>query len=398
VLKRILAVGILNVCMQTLIVAQVQPGGGGGTGTVGPTGPAGTNGTNGTNGTPQNLQLNGTAKPAENTWNLLSPFTVTDNSGVAENIGVATATNAAPGVVQLAAGQSSSTLAPSATIDTTNASNITYGTLPVGQLPATAVQTNQSNTYTSGTQDFSAATAIRLPTGPTQPLTSGGSSIAANTLLTENSSGTYSTATAGSSGCSAIVASAAAGANSSFPASMVGTVVSVVTGSTGSTAQHLAGCDAITGGDANDLGTSFPTSIPSTTRIIGQYQNTVAAGSVALMRLWPEGVYGQRFTYVAYSITTGAAPALTASNGVIQTITLSVNATPTVSGIAIGQHLVFEICQPSSGGPYTWTWPSSIHGGVTIGTTANTCSVQAFDSFNGTTLVAESPGVTGVAP
>jgi len=93
----------------------------------------------------------------------------------------------------------------------------------------------------------------------------------------------------------------------------------------------------------------------------------------------------------------GTAPAIVASNGV-QTITLSGNTAPTVSGIAVGQRITFDICQPATGGPYTWTWPAAFHGGMTIGTAANTCSDQAFNSTNGTTFKAESGGITGLAP
>lgn len=97
------------------------------------------------------------------------------------------------------------------------------------------------------------------------------------------------------------------------------------------------------------------------------------------------------------TVTASATPALVASN-CFQAITLNSNATPTISGIAAGQRVAFQICQPASGGPYTWTWPAAVHGGITIGTTASTCSEQAFDSYSGTTLVSENTGVINVAP
>lgn len=102
-------------------------------------------------------------------------------------------------------------------------------------------------------------------------------------------------------------------------------------------------------------------------------------------------------TLPVITITTGATPAITSSTS-LQTILLSANATPTISGIAAGQKVTFEICQPASGGPYTWAWPATVHGGMTIGVTASDCSIQTFDSFSGTTLVAESAGITNVAP
>lgn len=96
------------------------------------------------------------------------------------------------------------------------------------------------------------------------------------------------------------------------------------------------------------------------------------------------------------TVTFSATPALVATSG-LQTITLTANAAPTITGIAAGQRVTFQICQNATGG-YTWTWPSSVHGGMTIGTAASTCSQQDFVSVNGTTLVAAKIGVANVAP
>ena len=105
---------------------------------------------------------------------------------------------------------------------------------------------------------------------------------------------------------------------------------------------------------------------------------------------------GNQWLTTPTTVTASTTPALVATNG-LQTITLTANAVPTITGIAAGERVVFQICQDATGSR-TWTWPASIHGGTTIGATASTCTQQAFDSFNGTTLVAESAGITGVAP
>jgi hypothetical protein len=98
------------------------------------------------------------------------------------------------------------------------------------------------------------------------------------------------------------------------------------------------------------------------------------------------------------TITASATPAISATDSNLQIITLSANATPTIANIAAGQRIILSICQPATGGPFTWTWPAAFHGGMTIGTTASTCSQQAFDNFNGTTYRAENAGVANVAP
>jgi hypothetical protein len=59
------------------------------------------------------------------------------------------------------------------------------------------------------------------------------------------------------------------------------------------------------------------------------------------------------------------------------TYVLSGNVTNTTIGSSVGgAKVTIIVCQPASGGPYTWAWPSNWKGGVTIGTTASTCSLQ----------------------
>ena len=58
------------------------------------------------------------------------------------------------------------------------------------------------------------------------------------------------------------------------------------------------------------------------------------------------------------------------------TYVLSGNVTASISAGTGGGKVTIFVCQPASGGPYTWAWPASWKGGVTVGTTASTCSEQ----------------------
>jgi hypothetical protein len=59
------------------------------------------------------------------------------------------------------------------------------------------------------------------------------------------------------------------------------------------------------------------------------------------------------------------------------TYELSGNVTSTTIGSGVGgAKVTIIVCQPASGGPYTWAWPSNWKGGVTVGTMASTCSLQ----------------------
>jgi hypothetical protein len=137
------------------------------------------------------------------------------------------------------------------------------------------------------------------------------------------------------------------------------------------------------------------------------YADLATAISIPLLKVvGPGNTFTNPQTVAAFSIrssvstntTPGATPAITLANGDYQSFTLSANATPTVTGIAAGGVVAMQICQPATGGPFTWTWPSSFHGGSVIGSTANTCTQQTFRSFNGTSMEAMAAAITGVAP
>lgn len=89
--------------------------------------------------------------------------------------------------------------------------------------------------------------------------------------------------------------------------------------------------------------------------------------------------------HTRFVVTFSATPAFNAGNGWIQNLTLTANVTSsTVTGGTDGQHLVFEICQDATGAR-TFVAPANVKGFTTIGSTANTCTVQdfVFDSTKG---------------
>lgn len=94
---------------------------------------------------------------------------------------------------------------------------------------------------------------------------------------------------------------------------------------------------------------------------------------------------------VAFSAT----PTFDASLGNNQKITLTGNVTSsTLSNAAAGESINFVICQDGSGS-HTFTWPTNVKGGMTIGSTASKCNAQNF-IFDGTNAYAISAGVTNM--
>ena len=102
--------------------------------------------------------------------------------------------------------------------------------------------------------------------------------------------------------------------------------------------------------------------------------------------------YGMAAGFVAVT-ETGGTVSFDAGLGNTFEVTLTANVTSsTLSNAQPGQWLNLIVCQPSTGGPFTFSWPASVHGGMTIGTTAGKCSAQSF-IFDGTSAFATSPGV-----
>jgi hypothetical protein len=98
-------------------------------------------------------------------------------------------------------------------------------------------------------------------------------------------------------------------------------------------------------------------------------------------------------TYAVNTVASSASPAFNLALGNLQYIAaLANNATATVSNIAAGGSWTFVLCQDGTGSR-TFAWPASVHGGITIGSTASGCSSQHFTSPDGTRLIADTGGV-----
>lgn len=101
--------------------------------------------------------------------------------------------------------------------------------------------------------------------------------------------------------------------------------------------------------------------------------------------------YGMAAGFVAVT-ESGGTMAFDAGLGNTFEVTLNANVSTTnLINTQPGQWLHFIVCQPSTGGPFTFNWPGSVRGGMTVGTTAAKCSAQSF-VFDGTSAFATSTG------
>ena len=95
------------------------------------------------------------------------------------------------------------------------------------------------------------------------------------------------------------------------------------------------------------------------------------------------------------TVSFSSTPTFDAKLGNTQKITLTGNvSSSTLSNATAGEQINFLICQDATGNR-TFTWPSNLKGGMTIGATASKCSAQTF-IFDGTNAYGLSTGVTNM--
>ncbi len=95
----------------------------------------------------------------------------------------------------------------------------------------------------------------------------------------------------------------------------------------------------------------------------------------------------------AVTVAFSSTPVFNFSSGNLQAMTLTGNVTSsTILNPVIAQSIVFKICQDATGG-HTFQWPSNVSGGMTVGVTASTCSVQTF-VYDGVKWLAKSAGLS----
>ena len=107
---------------------------------------------------------------------------------------------------------------------------------------------------------------------------------------------------------------------------------------------------------------------------------------------WPD-YSGKPVVAAMETVTFSATPTFDCGKGTTHKITLTGNVTSsTLSNCSAGQPVMMIICQDGTGSR-TFTWPGTMKGGMTIGSTASKCSAQSF-VFDGTNAYATGTGVT----
>jgi hypothetical protein len=89
-----------------------------------------------------------------------------------------------------------------------------------------------------------------------------------------------------------------------------------------------------------------------------------------------------------------ASPVFDLALGNMQTLDLSCDVTSSsLLHLTANTVVMFRICQPAVGGPYSFTWPAAVIGGIGVGRNPGACSAQWFYSSDGTYLRSLGLGV-----
>lgn len=160
-------------------------------------------------------------------------------------------------------------------------------------------------------------------------------------------------------------------------------IVDSASGASGITWRNSGSTVWTTNANSSSLSFTFNAHLGETTMKLAPFGGQTYAGLL--------DNYGMTAGFVAVTESSGTM-AFDAGLGNTFEVTLNANVSSTnLVNAQAGQWLHFIVCQPSSGGPFTFNWPGSMRGGMTVGTTAAKCSAQSF-VFDGSSAFATSPG------
>lgn len=117
----------------------------------------------------------------------------------------------------------------------------------------------------------------------------------------------------------------------------------------------------------------------------------VGTSGATLGLLSTANAYSKTQTMAVNTVSSGTSPTFDLSLGNVQYVAaLTASATPSLTNITAGGWWRFIVCNGASG--FGWTWPASVHGGMSISSSASKCLAQDFTSPDGSTLY----GVMGI--
>ena len=115
----------------------------------------------------------------------------------------------------------------------------------------------------------------------------------------------------------------------------------------------------------------------------GMIAGTVATGETVSANGYKVNGVALNAPNETYNTSASGAITLPSADRAEATYVLSGNVTASIGAGTGGGKVTIFVCQPASGGPYTWTWPAGWKGGVTVGTGASTCSEQTGTYISG---------------